>query len=142
MKSVKKLRWLHTLYSAGALNNEEGIAHLKEIPQLRQLLIDDHRIESTITNEALKHIGEMTSLHLLWIRSASVTDAGLVHLENLPQLKDLVLIDTKVTREGVNRFKRALPNCAIAARSARDLVGPHIFDLLSTRQTDRKQRER
>jgi hypothetical protein len=62
MKSVKKLRRLHTLYSVGTLNNEEGIAQLKEIPQLRELLIDDWRTESTITDEALKHIGEMKSL--------------------------------------------------------------------------------
>jgi Leucine-rich repeat (LRR) protein len=165
MKSVKKLRRLHTFHSVGPLNNAEGIAHLKEIPQLRELLIDDWRTdptisnetlkhigemkslhllsigsasvtdegiahlkeipelrklliydwrtESTIANEALKHIGEMKSLHELSIRSASVTDEGLAHLENLPQLKQLRLTETKVTPEGVNRLQRALPSCTI-----------------------------
>jgi hypothetical protein len=116
MKTVKKLRRLHTLYSDGTLNSEEGIAHLKELPQLRELLIGDFREESTITNAALKHIGEMKSLHLLSIYSASVTDEGLVHLENLPQLKELTLSKTKVTPEGVQRLQRALPNCRITVR--------------------------
>ncbi len=99
------------------MNSEEGIAHLKELPQLRELLICDFRTESTITNKALKHIGEMQSLHLLSIQSASVTDEGLIHLENLPQLKELTLDNTKVTSEGVKRLQRALPSCQITVRS-------------------------
>lgn len=116
MKSIKKLRRLHTLYLDGVLNSEEGIAHIKELPQLRELLIGDFREESTITNAALKHIGEMQSLHMLRIHSASVTDEGLVHLENLTQLKELTLDNTKVTPEGAQQLQRALPNCKIKVR--------------------------
>jgi hypothetical protein len=116
MKYVKKLRRLHTFYSMGTHNTEEGIAHLKELPQLRELLIGDFRDESTVTNAALKHIGEMKSLQLLLIHSASVTDEGLTHLENLPQLKELTLDNTKVTPEGVKWLQRALPNCEITVR--------------------------
>jgi hypothetical protein len=116
MKTVKKLRRLHTLSSAGPLNSAEGIAHLKELPQLRELLVCDFRKESVLTDEALKHIGEMKTLHLLSIQSASVTDEGLVHLENLPQLKELTLSNTKVTPEGEKRLQQALPNCQITVR--------------------------
>jgi hypothetical protein len=116
MKYVKKLRRLHTFYSMGTHNSEAGIAHLKELPQLRELLIGDEREESTITNSALKHIGEMKSLQLLSIQSATVTDEGLIYLENLPQLRELTLSNTKVTPEGVKRLQRALPNCEITVR--------------------------
>jgi hypothetical protein len=116
MKYVKKLRRLHTFYSMGTHNTEEGIAQLKELPQLRELLIGDFREESTITNAALKHIGEIKSLRLLLIHSASVTDEGLIHLENLRQLKELTLDKTKVTPEGVKRLQRTLPNCQITVR--------------------------
>ena len=116
MKYVKKMRRLHTFYSMGTHNSEEGIAQLKELPQLRELLIGDDRDESTISNAALKHIGEMKSLHLLSIHSASVTDEGLVHLENLAQLKEVTLASTKVRPEGVKRLQQALPNCKITVR--------------------------
>jgi hypothetical protein len=116
MKSIKKLRRLHTLYLDGVLNSEEGIAHLKELPQLRELLIGDFRDESTITNAALRHVGEMKSLQLLRIHSASVTDEGLIHLEGLSQLKELSLDNTKATPDGVQQLQRALPNCKIKVR--------------------------
>jgi hypothetical protein len=116
MRSVKKLRRLHTFYSAGTLNSEAGFAHLKELPRLRELLVHDFRPQSTITNDALKHIGEMKSLHLLSICSTSVTDEGLIPLEKLPELKELGLDNTKVTPAGVQRLRRALPNCEITVR--------------------------
>jgi hypothetical protein len=116
MKTVKKLRRLHSLSSAGPLNNAEGMAHLKELPQLRELLLCDFRTQSVLNDEALQHIGEMKSLHLLSIQSTTVTDDGLVHLENLPQLKELTLSSTKVTPTGVQRLRRALPNCEITVR--------------------------
>jgi hypothetical protein len=79
-------------------------------------LIGDFQEESTITNSALKHIGEKESLHMLRIHSASVTDEGLFHLENLPQLKELILSQTKVTPDGVKRLQQALPNCKLTVR--------------------------
>ena len=42
-----------------------------------------------------------------------VTDAGLVHLEGLTQLRGLALMQTRVTDAGVKRLQKALPNCKI-----------------------------
>jgi len=37
----------------------------------------------------------------------------LVHLEGLTGLKELFLMNTKVTDAGVKKLKQALPNCII-----------------------------
>jgi hypothetical protein len=113
MKSIKKLRRLHTFESYGTLNSDAGLVHLKELPQLRELFLIDFRPESGITDEGLVHVGEMKSLHLLSIHASSVTDQGLIHLEKLPELEELYLSTTKVTPEGVKRLQSALPNAKV-----------------------------
>jgi len=47
----------------------------------------------------------------LW--GTKVTDAGLVHLKGLGNLKALDLSATRVTDDGVKQLQEALPNCAI-----------------------------
>ncbi len=42
-----------------------------------------------------------------------MTDAGLLDLEELSQLKELHLKKTHVTNEGVKKLQQALPNCKI-----------------------------
>lgn len=48
-------------------------------------------------------------LTTLQIKSAKITDAGLAHLKNLTQLKELTLEGTKVTDPGVAEFQKAMP---------------------------------
>jgi hypothetical protein len=116
MKSVKKLRRLHTLRLAGSLNSDAGLSQLKELTQLRELTVADFRTPSRITDVGLKHLGEMKSLTLLGIQAASVTDEGLIHLEDLPELRELSLDKTNVTADGVKRLQRKLPKCEITLR--------------------------
>jgi hypothetical protein len=47
------------------------------------------------------------------LTSTQVTDAGLEHLKGLTSLKLLVLPDARVTDAGVTELKKALPNCHI-----------------------------
>ncbi len=43
-----------------------------------------------------------------------ITDAGLVHLKGLTNLKTLWLFSTKVTDAGVKKLQAALPKCKIS----------------------------
>jgi hypothetical protein len=47
------------------------------------------------------------------LSATGVTDAGLVHLEALSKLERLEIISTKVSAKGIERLKKALPNCSI-----------------------------
>jgi hypothetical protein len=45
--------------------------------------------------------------------STLITDAGLVHLAGLTNLKTLYLFRTQITDAGVAELKKSLPNCEI-----------------------------
>jgi hypothetical protein len=47
------------------------------------------------------------------LNGTQVTDAGLPHIAPLTQLRELLLVDTKVSDEGVAKLKQALPDCEI-----------------------------
>jgi internalin A len=51
-------------------------------------------------------VNGLTSLNL---SRTKITDAGLAHLRSLTKLQDLNLVDTSVTRAGVQRLQKAMP---------------------------------
>lgn len=53
----------------------------------------------------------MANLEDLSLRGIQITDAGLVHLQDLTELD---LSNTKVTDAGVAELQKALPNCLIS----------------------------
>ncbi len=52
--------------------------------------------------------GELIALHL---GGTEITDARLEQLKGLSSLETLDLTETKVTVEGINKLKQALPDC-------------------------------
>jgi len=66
-----------------------------------------------VTDAELVHLKELTNLRFLWLISSKVTDAGLVHLKELTKLRTLIIEDTQVTDDGVDKLKQAFPNCKI-----------------------------
>ena len=55
----------------------------------------------------------MTELEELGLSGNAITDAGLTHLAELPNLKRVTLYDTKVTDAGVDKFRKALQDCYV-----------------------------
>ena len=60
-------------------------------------------------------IGKLTKLTELYLTGNPITDADLEHLKSLKSLRTLDMSRTKVTKEGVEALKQALPNCAIVS---------------------------
>ena len=114
MKTVKQLRRLHTLEIYGPTLSDAGLAHISGLPNLKELLLI--KPIPGITDSGLKHISQMTSLTMLIVEGGDVTDQGVQHLANLANLKELALRGTKVTSDGVQRLKAALPDCKIEHR--------------------------
>ncbi|MGI8979237.1 MAG: hypothetical protein ACR2FY_08430 [Pirellulaceae bacterium] len=50
---------------------------------------------------------------MLSLQDTQISDAGLVHLARLTNLRSLDLRNTQVTGEGVNGLQRALPHLEI-----------------------------
>jgi len=64
---------------------DAGVAHLKNLPNLRQLKLENTRI----------------------------TDDSVANLGSLSNLKELYIESTNISEEGSQRLKVALPGCAI-----------------------------
>ncbi len=64
-------------------------------------------------DQDLEVVAKLSRLEDLDLTGAPVTDAGLIHLENLSSLRHVRLFQTRVTDAGVKRLQRALPKAAI-----------------------------
>jgi Leucine-rich repeat (LRR) protein len=84
----------------------EGVMRFK----LTFLSLDDSRL----TDEGLRHIGQITTLRELSLNHTRITDAGLRHLTGLKDLERLYVGDTRVTRSGCAMLHQALPKCHIS----------------------------
>lgn len=56
----------------------------------------------------MAHLGSMGNLQILDLRSTAISDAGLQHFTELPELNRLDLRHTQVTPAGVDRLVKAL----------------------------------
>jgi hypothetical protein len=71
-----------------------------------------------VTDGTLARLAGLTQLQAVIVRSPHVTDAGLVHLAKLQNLKTLQLLDCScVTRKAVSQLQQALPDTKIWQRS-------------------------
>jgi len=74
----------------------------------------EFRKEAMVTDADLTNLLPMSELRILDIGTNTITDAGLVCLESLRNLKWIRFAgDTKLTEDGIARFQEASPNCVI-----------------------------
>src|SRR5262249_26230838 len=72
---------------------DADLAHLRDLPQLRELLLSDWQV----TEAGLVHLKALPCLEQLTLWFDQVTDTGLTRLQGLPQLTVLTLVGTSVT---------------------------------------------
>ena len=131
LKPLKKLSTLY-LYRTGVKG--PGLVHISQLPSLKAISLN----HCDLDDSALKHLGKMphltsamlahtnvtdagipdllgaASLETLTLRNTGISDIGLKQLEHLTRLESLDVVGTDVTVEGVEHFKRALPDCRVA----------------------------
>jgi hypothetical protein len=66
-----------------------------------------------VTDAGMVHVGELDQLKFLDLKGSQLTDVGLAHLTACKSLEVLSIVGTTVTAEGLSKFKQALPNCKI-----------------------------
>lgn len=70
-----------------------------------------------LTDDCLKELSQMTSIHELEIDSNIFTDSGLEHLKALKNLRTLRIHNCRnITPAGVERLRKALPSTAIETK--------------------------
>ena len=72
-------------------------------------------MDTPITNAGLIYLKDLINLKNLSLRGCKrITDAGLVHLKGLTNLQTLYLSGCEnITDTGVDELQKALPNCYI-----------------------------
>jgi len=91
---------------------DDGLRSVQRLRRLHSLEIYGRQI----TDEGLKHVGQMQSLSELHLSGVNATDEGLAQLAGLGNLKELVLDNTRVTPAGAQRLQQSLPKCHIVVR--------------------------
>jgi internalin A len=116
LRSLAELTNLGTLDLRNTAVTDAGLEHLKGLSKLQDLLLTNTKV----TDRGLEYLEAMTSLQCLDlggflgpVGDVEVTDAGLEHLKGLPNLFHLKLWGTKVTADGVERFRQASPTCGV-----------------------------
>jgi Leucine-rich repeat (LRR) protein len=101
------------------------------MPQLRRLRKNLWTLDlrgTQVTDAGLVDLARLKNL--LWLDlSDHITDAGLPKLESLANLSHLHLAKSKVTAEGVQKLKKALPKCEIEYEKRKPLMnadGPRL----------------
>jgi hypothetical protein len=126
---LKASKGLAVLYLQGCPITDEGLAQVAGFPTLAELYLDGKDVP--LTDAGLAALEGMKNLQQLRL-AGKLTDAGLVHLKGLPRLRNLFLDNlpitdvglehlnglklgivslqnTKVTKEGEEKFRKSLP---------------------------------
>ena len=100
---------LETIHLSRGVIDEDDLRHLSGMTGLRSVCSG-----GTFGAEGLKHISKLSSLEFLWLNGTSATDDEVQILATLTKLKDFYVRGQNLTQSGIDRLKKALPNCSIA----------------------------
>ncbi len=134
LSRVRNLKALTTLIVSGTPISDEGLAALGDLPALEQVYLSSTKVSDSGLTELIRRYPQIIRLH---IASTQVTDAGIESLRSLPNLLSLScfqlpltdhsidtlrqltklqtagLTGTKISRQGIDRLRAALPTCKI-----------------------------
>jgi len=109
MQHIESLAGIEALHLPSTKVSDEGLLHLGRITSLAVLDLSD----TEVTDAGLKHLVPLRRLAWLLLENDEITDAGLKHIESIKSLKRVTLIGTKVSPEGADRLKRAIPGVTV-----------------------------
>ena len=104
MENIAKSKSLKSLSVPGTKVTDAGLAHLRSLKTLTALTLGVYDEGCEVTDDGMKHVGEMTQLEWLQLNGTPVSDEGLAHLSKLTRLKSLDIEGTNVSNEGLRHF--------------------------------------
>jgi len=110
VKHIARMKNLRSLFLYGVNITDAGLVHLAGLARLEKLCLDETRV----SDEGTTHLKGLVDLESLHLRSRlPISDTSLPILESLKNLTELKIAGTKVTPAGLERLKKALPDCRI-----------------------------
>jgi hypothetical protein len=97
--------------------------HLEECHNVRDVLTQSRALiaradeltfwYSSVTDESLRLIPRANRLKVLAIHGSDVTDASIEHFARFRSLRELFILETRISERGAKELEAALPNCTI-----------------------------
>ena len=81
---------------------------------------------SKVTDASVLHLKSLTQLKYLSLQQCPITDAAIETLKSLRQLETINLWSTYITKNGADRLQLELPQCRVKWLAATDRVHPSI----------------
>lgn len=106
---LKGLKHLQELDLTRTRITGSGLANLKDATTLKRLFVTETKVDDS----AILHLKGMNSLALVGLSGTRISDKALDHLGELSGLKQLFCLGTGVTDAGVEKLRRALPQCQV-----------------------------
>ncbi len=116
MAAVAKLTRLQEFRMWHAGPTQEGIKHLKALPNLKSLYLGQrltYKPPACPSDETIALLAELKSLEALQLDEARLTFGALQQLKRLPALKKLTLGGIEIAQEDIERLKKELPQVKI-----------------------------
>lgn len=104
LKTLKSIKLVRSNFSGAAL------AHFSDLSGLQSLSVDDLQL----SDADLSPLKKLTNLQTLDLGATQITDAGLNNIgQGFPKLKDLKILSNRVSAEGIQVLRKALPEAQI-----------------------------
>jgi len=106
---LKAMSKLETLWLQGTRVTGEGLRHLSPLTGLQTLGLGD----TGVSGSDISVLQALPVLELLSLVNTPVTDAAVGHLVRIQSLENLDIRGTRISAEGADRLKKALPGCVV-----------------------------
>ncbi len=108
---------------------DADLMDLKELAKQGRVLQELNLHGAPIGDAGLVHLQAVPELKRLWLDRTRVTDDGLVHLQAVPKLKELSLNRTRVGDDGLRRLVSQLPELQIVWLAGTDVTDDGLAHL-------------
>ena len=108
-ENLQPMENLEELHITAAQVTDHGLKQLLKFPQLRWLILND----LPISDAGCATLAQLAQLEELRIYGSDVSDESLIHLKKLHKLRRLTITKTRITYEGAEELRRALPHCKV-----------------------------
>ena len=104
----------------GAQFSAHGLQLLGYLPGLQRLSL----VNTPTTNDDLEYMTFLGDLRIVDLEETNVTDAGLKHFINMVWLEELRISGGRVTPDGLNELRRAMPGLVVVQAPGRQVPRP------------------